>query len=330
MDTITRERYNGLVKGLAAHYGVTSATEAFAVTEPKALELINAVQQSVEFLNRVSVIPVTDTTGAIVMLNIPNPLAGRTDTTGSGERKPQSVTDMTERTYLVAQIDYDYNLTYNQLDIWARFPDFATRVANMVNRRKALDMLLIGFNGTSRAATTDRVANPLLQDVSQGWIFDLKTNNPANYLSPGTISFGASGDYKNLDQAANDLLSAIPREHRTGNERVIIGEELLAWEVDILFEITGHKPTEKQALQVLKKGAAGMPMEVVPGFPTKGMMVTDPANLQIYLQTKSVRKQYADNPKKNCVEHYHSENSDWKIGDIKAIAALDADQVTLD
>ncbi len=44
------------------------------------------------------------------------------------------------------------------------------RVRNAIIKRQALDRIMIGFNGVSRAKTSDRSANPLLQDVNKGWL----------------------------------------------------------------------------------------------------------------------------------------------------------------
>lgn len=37
-------------------------------------------------------------------------------------------------------------------------------------KRQALDRIMIGFNGVKRAKTSDRDANPMLQDVNKGWL----------------------------------------------------------------------------------------------------------------------------------------------------------------
>ena len=330
----SQKQFTEMVAKMAAFYGVADATEMFTIDVPKALQLIDAIQESDAFLARTSVIPTTDIAGRVVTLGITGTIAGTTDTTGAGERTPAFLTAKTERNYLCKQVNFDYGIRYEELDQWRRFPDYAARVGQMVLRRIALDLLLIGWYGESHAATSDRANNPLLQDVHPGWLHDLKTNKSANYIQPASgndhITIGGAGsDYTNLDSACYDLLNLIPVERRNGRETVIIGRRLLAHEAEVLYDLYGRKPTEKQAMAVLAKGFAGMQSVCPAGFPDYGLMVIDPANLQRYVQDGSIRKQIKDNARKDQIEHYQSENLDYRIGDLDAAAALDYTKVQL-
>jgi P2 family phage major capsid protein len=333
----SKQKFEAMLDGLAKAYGVTSVRENFEVTVPMAQTLMNAVQLSDEFLGRCAMVMVTDTKGEVVTLGLSRRLASRTDTSGTGTRQAKSIAKKDDRKYEVDKVNFDYAVPYKDIDQWRRYQDYAARIATMVNRQIALDILCIGWHGQSAAATTDLTANPLLQDVLPGWYKRLQDKKPANFVSPAPteavpapkITFGATGDYKSLDQAGNDLLAMIPTEHRTGREIVLIGRSLLAWEVDVLFELYGQKPTEKQAMQVLKKGIAGMEATTPAGFPDYGLMVTDPLNLQYYIQEGSMRKQIKDAPEKDQVETYQSQNMDFQIGNLDAIAALDHSKVQI-
>ncbi|KGA70305.1 phage major capsid, P2 family protein [Yersinia enterocolitica] len=39
--------------------------------------------------------------------------------------------------------------------MWSKFPDFQTRIRDAIVKRQALDRIMIGFNGTHRAKTSD-------------------------------------------------------------------------------------------------------------------------------------------------------------------------------
>ncbi len=57
------------------------------------------------------------------------------------------------------------------LDAWAPFPDFHQRWTQCRCQSDcSVDRIMIGFNGTSAAATTNRSTNPKLQDVNIGWL----------------------------------------------------------------------------------------------------------------------------------------------------------------
>ena len=53
-------------------------------------------------------------------------------------------------------MNFDFHMRYNQLDLWARYQDFQLRIRNAIAKRQALDFIMAGFNGISRAATSDR------------------------------------------------------------------------------------------------------------------------------------------------------------------------------
>ena len=72
--------------------------------------------------------------------------------------------------YDCTQTNYDTFIPYAKLDAWAKFPDFQLRIRDLIAERQALDRIMIGFNGTHRAATSNPTLNPLLQDVNIGWI----------------------------------------------------------------------------------------------------------------------------------------------------------------
>ena len=341
----SKPQFEEMTASMAACYNVPTVGEPFSVSVPKALELINAVQESDDFLKRVKFIPVIDSTGDVVRLSISGPIASHTATTGSGERKPKQITGKDQRTYLVSQVESDYAIPYSEIDQWRRYSDYQARVATMVLRRMGLDKLLVGWYGSSCATTTNPETNTLLQDVNFGWLYDLYTNKAENWIhepdvktgsgesattNPGKITIGGTGStYANVDSAVFDLLSMIPKHIRTGREVVLIGNALVTAETSALFDLYGRKPTEKQAMQTLQKGFAGLEGVTPAGFPDYGLMVTDPQNLQIYIQEGSLRKAFKDNPRKNQVEHFQSENNCYRIGDLDAAAALDYNQVEL-
>ncbi|UKI31408.1 MAG: phage major capsid protein, P2 family [Lentisphaeria bacterium] len=235
-----------------------------------------------------SVINVTDTKGDIVTPHAPTSIAGRTDTgSGTKERVAQVVGNKTARTYETAQTNYDIALRYSDVDAWRRFSDYDSRILSMIYHRMGLDQLLIGWYGKACAKDTDRETNPLLQDVNFGWMYDLYTNKPENWIKADSgqkLKLGAGGDWNNLDQLAYELLSLIPEENRTGNEMVLVGRRIVAWESGKIFEAHGQTPSEKTKFSLLSKTYGGLPATSPACFPDTGVMVTDPANLQIYIQ----------------------------------------------
>ena len=88
-------------------------------------------------------------------------------------------------------MNFDFHMRYNQLDLWARYQDFQLRIRNAIAKRQALDFIMAGFNGISRAATSDRAKNPMLQDVAVGWLQKYRNEAPARVMSNITGEDGA-------------------------------------------------------------------------------------------------------------------------------------------
>ncbi|WP_163497358.1 P2 family phage major capsid protein, partial [Escherichia coli] len=85
------------------------------------------------------------------------------------DRVPTDPSSLTDIEYKCEQTNFDTALTYQKLDLWAKFKDFQLRIRNAIIRRQALDRIMIGFNGVTRAKKSNREVNKLLQDVNIGW-----------------------------------------------------------------------------------------------------------------------------------------------------------------
>ena len=68
------------------------------------------------------------------------------------------------------------------MDMWAKFPDFHSRFRAHVRQAIALDMIKIGWNGTSAAKVTDIATYPMMDDVNIGWLRWFVVTMPPMYL----------------------------------------------------------------------------------------------------------------------------------------------------
>lgn len=333
----TRLLYNSLRANMGAAYGTENVSEQFAATVPMAQSLNDAIQEADDFLQRITIIPVTDIKGEILRMSIFDTIAGRKTLTGDQRRHPQLAGAPDGRQYECSKTNFDVGFLYALLDNWARYKDFQQRYMSAVYRRIALDRILIGIYGESVAANSDRVANPKLQDVNTGWLYDLKTNMPSHYFK-GTgaegaekiiIGSDAGATYKNVDQMVYDIGMLIPKHYRTGREVAIIGQGLVAHDMNKVLGAHAETPTEKVNFQILGKSYGGYTSVLVPQFPDNGLLITDPANLHIYVQSSSVRRQAKDEPEFDRVADYISQNEAYRIGELNSVAAIEADNVEL-
>jgi len=333
MRNETRQFYNAYLAQIAKLNGVENAREKFAATPAVQQRMETKIQESAQFLGYVNLIGVQEQAGEKVGIGVSGPVASTTNT-ATTDRATTDIATLDADGYACTQTNYDTHITYARLDQWAMHPDFQTRVRDGILRRQALDRIMIGFNGTSRAATSNKGTNPMLQDVNKGWIQKYVDNAPARVMSEvvaasGKVNVYHGGDYENLDalvfDAVNELIE--PWYAEDPNLTVLLGRALLA---DKYFPILNQQdsarpPTEQLAGQILisAKKIGGLPAMRVPYFPANAMMITVIApggnsNLSIYYQLGGRRRTVVDNPKRDRIENYESSNDAFVVEDYGA------------
>ena len=332
MRNVTRLAYNAYLSQQAKLNGVPSATEKFAATPSVQQKLETRIQESSAFLTRINIMGVTEQTGEKLGLGVSGTIASRTDTSGAGTRGTQDATSMADDGYACKQTNYDTHLRYATLDAWAKFPDFQARVRDSVLQRCALDRIMIGFNGTSAAATTNRTANPLLQDVNIGWLQKLRANAAARVMVQGAVankvSYGthADADYKNLDALVYDAYKSLldPWFAEDPLLVAIVGRDLMH---DKLFPLVADNdaPTERLAADIVisQRRLGGLTAMVAPHFPAGKVLVTRLDNLSIYYQDGARRRAVVDKPEKDRVEFFESSNDAYVVEDYGMCALVE-------
>jgi len=323
MKNATRLKYTAYLVQVALLNGVASAAEKFTVEPSVQQTLETKIQESSDFLTKINIVPVTDMKGEKLGLGLGGTIAGRTDTS-KAERNPSDPTSLEGNGYECTKTDFDTLVKYVKLDMWAKFPDFQTRMRDLVIKAQARDRILIGFNGVDRAATTDRVKFPMLQDVNKGWLQKYREEAPARVMSEGAhagqvrVGAAAGHDYVNLDALVIDAVNNLVGEvYQEDTELVVIcGRKLLA---DKYFPIVNKDQANTEALAadliISQKRIGNLPAVRVPGFPANALMVTRLDNLSIYYQEGARRRSVIDNPKRDQVENYESSNEDYVVED---------------
>nr|DAE40443.1 MAG TPA: major capsid protein [Caudoviricetes sp.] len=245
---------------------------------------------------------------------------------GTCHRQTADFTALESFKYECDQINFDFHIRYKQLDLWARFQDFQTRIRDAIIKRQSLDFIMAGFNGIERAATSDRKKYPLLQDVAIGWLQKYRNEAPARVMSKITdedgkvisdvIRVGKNGDYANLDALVMDATGNLIDEiYQDDPELVVItGRKLMA---DKYFPIVNKEQenTESLAADIIisQKRIGNLPAVRVPYFPANALMVTRLDNLSIYFMDDAHRRSIIENPKKDRIENYESMNVDYVV-----------------
>lgn len=329
MQNTTRIKFNAYTTQIAQLNQVDNAAASFSVDPSVQQTLETRIQQSSEFLGKINVIGVTEQKGEKLGLGTNNTIAGRTNTTAK-EREPTDPTDLKSNTYECLQTNFDTALAYAKLDAWAKFDDFQTRIRDVVIKQQALDRIMIGFNGTSAAADTDRAANPLLQDVNIGWLQHIRTDAPARWMKEvvdgsGKVTIGDGGDYENIDALVYDAIELLDEPLRDNTALVAIcGRDLLH---DKYFKRinTNQDATNTLATDIIvsQKQIGGLPAVRVPFFPANAVLVTTLDNLSIYYQDGKRRRAVIDNPKRDRVENFESSNDAYVVENYGCVAFVE-------
>ena len=331
MRNDTRVHFNAFTAKIAQLNGVPSACEKFTVSPSVQQTLESRMQESSAFLNSINVVGVAEQEGEKLGLGISGTVAGTTDTTAN-DRMPTNPMALSGNKYRCEQTNFDTALRYSIIDAWAKFPDFQTRLRDQIIKRQALDRIMIGWNGTARAATSNRATNPLLQDVNKGWLQHIRETSPENWLKEiaegsNKIQIGsavtAANGFKNLDALVYDMVNNLiePWYQDDTELMVICGRALLH---DKYFPLvnSNQAPTEQIAADMIisQKRIGGLPAVRVPFFPANSLLITRLDNLSLYWQENSRRRTVVDNAKRDQIENYESSNDAYVIEDFDGVA----------
>ena len=336
MKNATRLLFTAFVSQLALLNSVDAAivtTSKFTVDPSVQQTLETRMQESSEFLNQINIVPVDEMKGEKLGLGVSGTIAGRTNTAAGNRRVGVDPTALDSHGYECKQTNFDTALRYAKLDMWAKFSDFETKIRDVILRRQALDRILIGFNGTSAAAATDRVANPLLQDVNIGWLQKMRVENAARVMDEGAdvvgkVTYGshASADYATLDALVWDAHQTLLAEWAKDDTELvaIVGSDLLH---DKYFPMINKSedPTEQIARDIIMstKRLGGLRAVRVPGFPAGKVFITRLDNLSIYYQDGKRRRMVKDEPELDQITDYQSSNEAYVIEDLEGACLIE-------
>jgi P2 family phage major capsid protein len=324
MQKQTRVLFNQFMSRLAQLNGISVAdvVSKFAVEPAIQQTMERKIQESSLFLKSINVHGVTAQEGEKIGVGVSGPIASRTDTSAN-DRSTKDVSSLDSNKYRCEQTNYDTHIRYATLDSWALHPEFQVLLTNAIIQRIALDRIMIGFNGTSVASTTNPTTNPLLQDVNKGWLQMIRENAPERRLfetvaDSGVLNVGGAAEYKNLDALVYDMVNSLiePWYQDSTDLVCVTGRKLLADKYFPLVNKT-QDPTEQLATDMIisQKRIGGLPAARVPSFPANAVLITSLKNLSIYYQSGSQRRSVIDNPKRDRIETYQSSNDSYVVED---------------
>lgn len=334
LTALARKCAEAYATKMAKTYGVDSVASQFAISSPMETKLRAAMLESVEFLGMITTMDVDQIKGQVV------DVGGHLIATGrNANGRFTSGQTVDGNTYELVETDSCAYVTWATMAAWANAGNekqFMQLMSQNATKRFALDVLRVGFNGVSVAATTDPVANPLGEDVNKGWHQLVKEKAPDQvmtdpiYFHPDATGALAAGEYKTLDAIVTEIKNTlIPEQYRTDPRLVVlIGSDLTAAAQTKLMN-QADKPTERVAAQMMDKSIGGLKAYTPPFFPGKRIVVTMLSNLHAYTQkgTKQRKSENVEDRKRWEDKYWRFEG--FAVEDYLAYAAVDEAAVTI-
>lgn len=359
----TRLLFTSYLSTIASLNGVSDPSVKFAVAPTVEQRFEEKLKETIEFLGLINIENVPQQSGQTLGLETTRPIAGRVDTSGGARRNPTDPTDNGEtNSYNCLQTNFDWSRRYDKLDAWRHRPEFEQLLALTILRQQGRDLIMAGWNGTSRAATTNITNNPLLQDLAEGWLHKIRTKAPAQVFNDGSLtvktdgtnnaalkkiyvksgvqlfipgvahnatggSAQASADYSSLDALVLDAKRLLPDRIRNSTDLVVIvGSDLVDDKYFNIAQKTGDTATEVEATdRILRstKTLGGLQAIQVPYFPANALLITRLSNLSIYNQEGTRRRRLADEPEYDRIANYESVNMDYVVEDYEEVSLVE-------
>ena len=308
---------------VATSFGVEDASHKFAISDPMETKLRAALLESVEFLRMITPMQVDQIKGQVIKVGNYGIATGRK--AGGRFTSTQGVDG---HGYELTETDSCSATTWALLSTWANagnLNEFMKLINQNATLRFALDMLRVGFNGVSAAATSDPVANPNGEDVNKGWHQIVKEKAPDQIMTD-TVYFDpdGAGDYKTLDAIVTELKNTLIHPSLRNDPRlvVLVGSDLTATAQTHMMN-QADKPSEQVAAQQMDKNIGGMRAYTPPFFPGKRIAVTILSNLHIYTQKGTAHRKAKDEEDRKQYENSYWRNEGYALEEFEAYAAVD-------
>lgn len=314
MKNTTRKVFNQYLADQAELNGVDNAAQQFTVDPNVEQRIVDETQASSAFLQLINVIMVDPQKGQSLGLSV-SPNASTTDTTTKDRDAKNIIDSHNIDDYFCTQTNFDVAIPYALLDAWAHRKEFQTIMAKRLVQQMAIDKVTIGFNGKTRALTSNRATNPLGQDVNIGWLEKVRGKSVRCMTG---VEYGDAKEYKNIDAIVMDAVASLldPWYRASPDIVAICSPSTAMLKYFDVVNRTQDSMNKEASERLLSQQHFGMRNIVLAEqCPDHTILVTSLDNLSIYTQNGSTRKTIIDNAKRDRVETYQSQNDAYVIED---------------
>jgi P2 family phage major capsid protein len=293
---------------------------SYSMTASDCVALENTIKNQSSLLSRVNIKATVTKSGQADFFDLSNPITRKTDTRHY-QREAQRC--FNPSTYTCQYTDHDVALPYATVDAWTDASksqeDFNRQAKTSIERRIALDRIMVGFNGTSSAVHSDLSANSRLQDVNKGWLQIIREQAPVQVLTG--LQYGSGQAQQSLGRLLRHAINtALPAALRDDPLLVaIIGADLLPDPLAQAGVDDGRLPD----LVFHQQRQGGMRAASAAFFPGDSVLITRLDNLSLYFNANSHRLHYEDQSNQNQIALYQQTAEAFVIENLSACLLLD-------
>lgn len=314
----SRQYIKGFFKTFTPEFEKES--NSYSPSKEDCIALQKSIQNQSNLLSHINVKATKKPSGSADFFDLVNPIAGKTDTRHHS-RIPK--TGFNPSDYACQYTNYDVALPFATIDAWTdaskNQEDFNRQAKTSIERRIALDRIMVGFNGTSSAAHSDLTTNSRLQDINKGWLQIIREQAPAQVAAD--LQYGADQAQPSLGRllrhAVNSRLSDGLRDDPL--LVAIVGADLLP---DPLAQAsTDDKRLPDLVFHQQRQG--GMRAASAAFFPGNAVLITRLDNLSLYFNVNSHRLHCEDEPNLDQIALYQQTAEAFVIENLSACLLLD-------
>ncbi|CAB4202257.1 capsid protein [uncultured Caudovirales phage] len=347
-EQVVAEIETGIKNNINTNYlrGVSMVVDPVIVqtTEEK-------IRQSYKFLDMISTTPTQESSGEILSLAEGVSIGQRTKVgtnNGNNMRRPIAVGGFSGRKFETRELELDVKIPWNVITQWGMQSAAAYDLyRNFILRSRAMARLRIGFYGQSEnlAINSDLTTYPLMEDVQKGWFQYMIDNHPQNVFGItmggitakgydiNPIKIGAGGDFASMAQLIDYLKNHVmPRIYRANTAiTAIVGDTLRNADVNRIIDAAGSDAMQLNAVESLMQmqTIGSIPAYTPDEMPERGVIVTDPLNLEYIYQLQSVERSIENSPDKKGLVDYQLQNVDFVIREVNACVMVHPDAIQL-
>lgn len=347
MPSSRKEKINSYMEQTAEIYGIDDPTVVNEIEPAIAQRRETRIQNSNDFLKKVTVMPVYERSADILSFGVPHSLMKRTSQSSPewGKRRPTNPNYLLQREFKTHDCESDAHVSWALIDSWPDDFDFYPAWSDHVDIARAADRLKVAWQGQYRAEDSDPDKD--LKDIQAGWIQYLIETAPEQVMGiipdaaedfgyrvePIQVGPTANSDgFRSVDALASYMRANTLHKHfrKKKDVRALVGDNLVSKDT---LELHGRDldPSERIALTLWlsDQKVGNIQTEESDEFPDGALWLSSLDMLAYYYRADTMRRKIKEEHKQKGVVDYWYGEEDFPISVAEGAACTHPDAIVM-